>query len=140
MRLVTRDRITADPHRTLLHTAPTELPGAVLLDQTGVRPVPITALNALDAPDTAFAVPSPYRPGVLLVGAANSDAERDGLPPTFSVKGRSHLYAGPCLIVAHDGDNTVPLTLDETLYVLRHVYILTTTGAPDAHVVWLVAL
>jgi hypothetical protein len=100
----------------------------------------VSAVNALDVPDTAFAVPSPYRPNVLLVGAANSDAERDCLPATFSVNGT--MYAGPCVIVAYDQGTaeTVPLTLDEIFYVLRHVYILTTYGGETAHVVWVVAL
>ncbi len=140
MRLTTRERITNDPHRSLIHTAPDDLPGAVLLDQTGVRPVAIGAITALEAPDTVFAVPSPYRLGVLILGTANSDAERDGLPPGFVVDGREHVYAGPCVIVAHEiaTGATVPLTLDELFRVLRHVYILTANGAPESHVVWLI--
>lgn len=140
MRTLTRERITLDPHRTLVHTPDAETPGAILLDQTGARPVPVTALNALDTPDTAFAVPSPYRPGVRLLGAANSDRDRDGLPPTFTVGGL--LYAGPCVIVAYNdatGD-TLALTLDEIFYVLRHVYVSSTYPTPEQHVLWLVAL
>jgi hypothetical protein len=140
MRTRTRERVTLNPHRSLVHTPLHDAPGAVLLDQTGVRPCSVSAVNALDVPDTAFAVPSPYRPNVLLVGAANSDAERDCLPATFSVNGT--MYAGPCVIVAYDQGTaeTVPLTLDEIFYVLRHVYILTTYGGETAHVVWVVAL
>jgi len=140
VRTLTRERITLDPHRTLVHTPDTETPGAVLLDQTGARPVPVTALNALDTPDTAFAAPSPYRPGVLLLGAANSDRDRDGLPPTFTVGGL--LYAGPCVIVAYNdatGD-TLALTLDEIFYVLRYVYVSSTYPTPEHHVLWLVDL
>lgn len=140
MRLITRERIANNPHRSLIHTLPQDIPGAVLLDQTGVRPCTVHAVNALDVPDTAFAAPSPYRPDVLLLGAGNSDAELAGLPPTFSTGWR--LYSGPCVVVGYDQATTatVPLTLDEVLYVLRHVYILTSTGAPDSHVVWLVDL
>lgn len=141
MRATTRERLTANPHRSLLHTPPEHTPGAVLVDQTGAKPVPILALNALDTPDTVFAEPSPFRDGVLLVGASNSDAELAQLPPTFCIAGSPHLYAGPCVIVAHDPtEGTVPLTLDEVFYVLRNVYIMSTTDGPDAHVVWLVAL
>ncbi len=140
MRLTTRERIANDPHRSLTHTAPDDLPGAVLLDQTGVRPVAIGAITALDTPDTVFAVPSPYRPGVLILGAANSDTEREPLPPTFVIEGREYTYRGPCVIVAYESatGETVPLTLDELLRVLRHVYILTANGAPESHVVWLI--
>ena len=50
-----------------------------------------------------------------------------------------HQFRGPCLIVAHDPtEGTVPLTLDELLFTLARVYVLTTSGAPDANVVWLV--
>lgn len=140
MRTLTRERVTLNPHRSLVHTAPQDTPGAVLLDQTGVRPCSVHAVNALDVPDTAFTAPSPYRPDVLILGAGNSDADKAGLPPTFSANGRE--YAGPCVLVGYDMATTatVPLTLDEVFYVLRHVYILTTYGGPDAHVVWVVEL
>lgn len=142
MRTLTRERITTDPHRTLTATPDADLPGAVLLDQTGVRPAPITALNAIEAPDTVHAVSSPYRGGVRLLVAANSDAELLGLPATFAIGGRPHVYAGPALIVAYEdaSGDTVALTLDEIFHVLRHVYVLAGNGAPDAHVTWLVAL
>lgn len=140
MRALTRERVTLNPHRSLIHTAPQDIPGAVLLDQTGVRPCTVHAVNALDVPDTAFTAPSPFRPGVMILGAGNSDAETAGLPPTFSTGGR--VYAGPCVIVAYEMATTatVPLTLDEVFHVLRHVYILTSTGAPDSHTTWLVDL
>lgn len=140
MRTLTRERILTDPHRTLTQTPACDVPGAILLDQTGAHPVHVTALNALDTPDTAFAAPSPYRNGITLLGAANSDRDREGLPPTFTSGG--HLYAGPCVIVTYNdatGD-TLALTLDEIFYVLRHVYIVSSYGAPDANVVWMVDL
>jgi hypothetical protein len=142
MRTLTRERITLNPCRSLIHTGPDDTPGAVLLDQTGVHPCPVAALNALDTPDTVFAVPSPFRPNVLIVGAGNSDAEREPLPPTFVVDGRAHTYAGPCVIVAYDQGTgeTVPLTLDELFRVLRHVYVLTANGAPESNVVWLIGV
>lgn len=140
MRTLTRERVTLNPHRSLVHTPLHDAPGAVLLDQTGVRPCSVYAVNALDVPDTAFTAPSTYRPDVLLLGAGNSDAERDGLPATFTVNGT--MYAGPCVIVAYDQATaaTVPLTLDEVFFVLRHVYILSTYGGETAHVVWMVEL
>lgn len=142
MRTLTRERILADPARTMTDTSDAELPGAILLDQTGVHPLPFDAIFALDAPDTAFARVSPFRAGYRLLGAANADAERDQLPATFSVMGSALLYKGACVIVAHCDatGETVPLTLDELFYVLRHVYVLTTYGTPDANVVWMVDL
>lgn len=142
MRATTRERLTADPHRSLVHTPSAETPGAIIIDQTGVHPLPAEAVWALPSPDTVAGLASPYRDGVQILAVANSEHELAGLPITFQIAGQPHLYAGPCCLIAHDEtEGTVALTLDEIFWLLRQIHVLGTTGeGPETSVVWLLAL
>lgn len=108
--------------------------GALLVDQTGCRPVTVGAVDALPGGRAACAavVPSPERVGVDLVATVGEPV--DGLGPVVTVVtilrtprqpggvARRYAVQGPCVIVAHDGAGPVPLTCGEMLAVLGALY------------------